>query len=91
MALGIDYRKYLWFKILTPHVIPVMSGDPVIGRRFKDVERPSQNNARFCLEFVIESALALADFDYTLYSWHRRIETIVRFLVAQPEKIARCR
>jgi hypothetical protein len=66
VALGIDYRKYLKFKILTPHVIPVMSGNPVIGRRFKDDEKPSQNDARFCLEFVIESALALADFDYTV-------------------------
>ena len=66
LALGIDYRKYSKFKMLTPHVIAVESGHPVISRRFKDDEKPSQDDARFCLEFVIESALALAEFDYTV-------------------------
>jgi hypothetical protein len=66
LALGIDYRKYSKFKMLTPYLARVMSGDWVIDRRFKDDEKPSQDDARFCLDFVIESALALAEFDYTV-------------------------
>lgn len=66
LALGIDYRKYSKFKQLTPHLTRVMSGDWVIHRRFEESEKPSQEDARFCIDFVIESALALAEFDYTV-------------------------
>jgi len=66
LALGIDYRKYSRFKMLTPHLTRVMSGEWVIGQRFKEDEKPSQEDARFCVDFVIESALALAEFDYTV-------------------------
>lgn len=66
LALDIDYRKYSRFKMLTPHLTRVMSGEWVIDRRFKEDEKPSQEDARFCLDFAIESALALAEFDYTV-------------------------
>jgi len=66
LALGIDYRKYSRFKMLTPHLTQVMSGDWVIGRRFEEADKLSEEDARFCLDFTIESALALAEFDYTV-------------------------
>lgn len=66
LALGIDYRKYSRFKMLTPHLTQVMSGDWVIHRRFEEEQKPPQEDARFCIDFVIESALALAEFDYTV-------------------------
>jgi len=66
LALGIDYRKYSKFKMLTPHLTRVISGNWVIHRHFEEEQKPSQEEARFCIDFVIESALALAEFDYTV-------------------------
>lgn len=66
LALGIDYRKYSLFKQLTPNVRRVLSGDWVVDRMFKENEMPSHEDAKFCIDFVIESALALAEFDYTV-------------------------
>ena len=66
LALGIDYRKYSRFKKLTPHLARVMSGKWVIDRRFDEESKPSPEDARFCLGFVVESSLALSEFDYSL-------------------------
>jgi hypothetical protein len=66
LALGIDFRKYSRFKLLTPHLTRMMSGDWEIYKRFGDQDKPLQEDAQFCVNFVIESALALAEFDYTL-------------------------
>lgn len=66
LALGIDYRKYSRFKMLTPHLTHNIGGDWIVRRRFEEADKPSEEDARFCLDFTIESALALAEFDYTV-------------------------
>lgn len=67
LALGVDYRKYARFKRLTPQLQRVMSGDLVVQRPASGrAAPPSADDARFCLDFVIESALALAEFDYSM-------------------------
>jgi hypothetical protein len=66
LALGIDYRKYSRFKMLTPHLARVLSGDWIISRSRLPDHKPSQDDATFCVDFVVESALALAGFDYTV-------------------------
>jgi hypothetical protein len=66
LALGVDYRKYSRFKMLTPHLTRVVSGDWAIQRRLADEHKPPQEDANFCIDFVIESAIALAEFDYTI-------------------------
>ncbi|MDW7670359.1 MAG: hypothetical protein SCK57_03815 [Bacillota bacterium] len=66
LALGIDYRKYSRFRMLTPHLTQIMGGEWRVHRRFKEIDKPSEEDARFCLDFSIESALALAEFDYTV-------------------------
>lgn len=66
LALGLEYRRYSKFKHLTPDLSGVMGGDTICQRRFEESEKPSQEDARFCIDFVIESALALAEFDYTV-------------------------
>jgi hypothetical protein len=65
LALGLDYRKYSKFRQLTPRVALVLPGGHVIQRRFGEEDKPPVEEARFCIDFVIESALALAEFDYT--------------------------
>jgi hypothetical protein len=66
LALGIDYRKYTRFQMLTPHLSHNLGGATKIHRRFKEENKPSIDATRFCFDFVIESALALGAYDYTL-------------------------
>lgn len=66
LALGIDYRKYSRFKRLTPHVMRTMGGHWHLQRgRFDEGSLPAAEDALFCLDFVIESAFALGEFDYS--------------------------
>lgn len=67
LALGIDYRKYSKFKQLTPHVVRGLSGDwGVFQGRIETDGEPDAEDVQFCVDFVIESALALTEFDYSL-------------------------
>jgi hypothetical protein len=67
LALGVDYRKYSKFKRLTPDVHRMAGGSvrtiwsPACGER-----AATHDDVLFCLNFVIESALALVEFDYSL-------------------------
>lgn len=65
MALGIDYRKYSKFKKLVPLAQRTVGGKFVLQRMWREGEAPSVEDAQFCLGFVVESALALAEFDYS--------------------------
>ena len=71
LALGLDYRKYSKFKQLTPSLSRVMSGDWIINRGFNSQQNSSEDDVLFCIDFVIESALALAEFDYTVQKANR--------------------
>jgi len=66
LALGMDYRKYSKFKGLTPQLVRLMNGQYYSTRRFDEKQKPSVEDTRFCIHFVIESALALSQFDYSL-------------------------
>jgi hypothetical protein len=61
IGFGIDYKKYAKFKLLTPHVLALIGGTYSIQRKDKS---PSLNDIRFCIDFVVESALALQEFDF---------------------------
>lgn len=65
LALGLDYRKYTKFKRLTPYVAITMAG-PVVSRKSYTRYKPSTEDAMFCIDFVVESSLSLAEFDYSL-------------------------
>lgn len=60
VSFGFDYRKFSKFQSLTPTV--VLTGDRV------HVSEPSSQvtleDCRFCLDYVIECAIRLQDFDY---------------------------
>ncbi|MCC7568799.1 MAG: hypothetical protein KO463_04200 [Candidatus Methanofastidiosa archaeon] len=66
LALGIDYRKYSRFKMLTPCLMQDSNGHWGTRRSPQETDKPSEEDARFCLDFTIESALTLAEFDYTV-------------------------
>jgi len=67
LSLGLDYREYSRFRVYTPPILRIIEGDYVV----QWIERPiseseseglaSEEKCRFCLDFVIESAMRLQD------------------------------
>jgi hypothetical protein len=70
ISLGIDYRKYAKFRIFTPNVSWAMDGSYYIYR-YKRELIPKSEDVQFCIDFVIESAITLHEFDFTL-NGHRQ-------------------
>ena len=67
LSLGIDYRRYARFQLLTPYVTPIPGGpyhthDRMAGSR----GTPTADDVKFCIDFVIESALHLQEFEFGL-------------------------
>lgn len=64
LSLGIDYRQFTKFKLLTPTMIKPLGG----GIIFAPIRSHSltEEDCRFCYDFVIESAIRLQDFDYNI-------------------------
>jgi hypothetical protein len=63
-SLGIDYKKYSKFRILTPIVTRVYDDhhvSEIYGKKKWDKE-----NCQYCIDFVIESALKLQEFDFEI-------------------------
>jgi hypothetical protein len=67
IALGIDYRRYSKFKLLTPRVYRTVNGAWHVSRGNGGAGyQATAEDVTFCLDFVIESALALTEFDYSV-------------------------
>jgi hypothetical protein len=70
IGFGIDFKRYGKFKLLTPYVYKSgndryykpLAVDPETSKSHTAVD------ADFCIDFVIESALALQEFDFALSS-----------------------
>ena len=63
LSLGFDYKKYAKFRLLTPYVEMVGKGNYVTGD-ISDEKSLSIDDCKFCIDYVIESAIKLQDFDY---------------------------
>jgi len=66
LSLGLDYRRYARFRLLTPYVLKTTEGYEIqrIQRGSRGIPRPEE--VQFCIDFTIESALALQEFDFAL-------------------------
>ena len=62
LSLGLDYRRYTKFQLLTPYVI--QTGDGNYHCSAKRSEKPLIEEYEFCYNFVIDSAIRLQDFDF---------------------------
>jgi len=69
LSLGLDYRRYAKFRLLTPYVRTIPGGAPHV-QRFRREKPTSQEDCRFCYDFVIESSLHLQEFDFDVESEH---------------------
>ena len=73
LSLSIDYRRYVKFKLLTPLVPRIPIGDGSFAYHISRMERgsrglPTNEDIQFCINFVIESAITLQEFDFSIES-----------------------
>jgi hypothetical protein len=69
LALGLDYRKYVRFDLITSRRISRdrEKRNYVIDRLDRKIDgNPNDNDLQFCINFVIESAIILKQFDFEL-------------------------
>lgn len=73
LSLGLDYRRYSRFRLLTPTVLRIVGGKYKIQWIKQDLERiPNTEAVQFCIDFVIESAIILQEFDFEVKPRKRR-------------------
>ena len=67
LSLGIEYHKYVKFGLLTPEVWRRGEGDYKIIRVPRGSKGiPTAQEVRFCINFVIEAAITLQEFDFNV-------------------------
>jgi hypothetical protein len=65
MSLGIDYRKYSKFILITSRaVVKLDNGGYQSVRLDRVTENPTNEDLDFCVNFVIESSIILKEFDF---------------------------
>lgn len=72
-ALGIDYKKYSFFEAVTPEMrLWWKEGkkdyETLPQNIFEEYHNVRSEDCRFCIDFVIDSALKLQEFDYDINS-----------------------
>lgn len=66
IGFGIDYKRYIKFKILMPHVFHSMAGPQIMKWGTGRNKKWSKENCEYCIDFVIESCLKLQEFDFEI-------------------------
>lgn len=64
MSFGIDYKKFVKFKLLTPIVTKTMGGKFVVQLWGK--KKWTKENCQYCIDFVLDSSLKLQEFDFDI-------------------------
>lgn len=64
MSFGIDYKKFVKFKLLTPIIRKTVGG----GHRAEiwGKKKWTKENCQYCIDFVLDSSLKLQEFDFDL-------------------------
>lgn len=65
MSLGIDYKKFAKFKLLTPNVWKTYDGKYGVADIW-DNKRWTKENCQYCIDFVLECSLKLQEFDFNI-------------------------
>lgn len=69
LALGLDYRRYSRFKMHMPSISRSLAGTYTITRGNRSFSpEMTKEDVIFCIEFVIEAAITLQEFDYEIES-----------------------
>lgn len=68
LSLGIDYRRYVKFRLLTPIIMKMAGSEKYHIQRVQRGSKglPTPEEVQFCINFVIESAITLQEFDFSV-------------------------
>ena len=67
ISLGIDYKKYAKFDLLTPRVTWTLEDEPMFVQKVHGKSAiPNIEDVEYCINFVIETAILLQNIDYEL-------------------------
>jgi hypothetical protein len=67
LSFGFDYRRYVRFRLLTPIILRIPGGKYQIQWISHGLSKtPKPDDAQFCIDFVIESAIVLQEFDFEI-------------------------
>ena len=80
-AMGIDYRKYALFDFITPRVIETcgIGKDKYVKEdleHFELTKSIKKEDCRFCIDFVVDCALKLQDFEFNIGKYVKEQQTI---------------
>jgi len=64
MSFGIDYKKFVKFKLLTP-IITRTKGGTHVAKVF-GTKKWTKENCQYCIDFVLESSLKFQEFDFDI-------------------------
>ncbi|MBR9847575.1 MAG: hypothetical protein GYB35_16400 [Algicola sp.] len=64
MSLGIDYKKFVKFDLLTPNVIHTMGGTRI--SQIYGEKKWTKENCQYCIDFVVDSTLKVQEFDFDI-------------------------
>jgi hypothetical protein len=64
-GFGVDFRRYGKFKAVTPEIVRTINGQRHSYDRPRAAQR-SKSDFDFCRDFVVTTAIHLAEFDYDL-------------------------
>ena len=83
LSLGLDYRRYVKFNELVPKVVWMLDGSVHVLERSNLLR--TEEDCRFCFDFVIEAAIRLQEFDFELEDPLRERMQQAQALQAQQE------
>jgi len=63
MSLGIEYKRYIKFDLLTPEVVQFSKGEYHVTHKW-GMNKWTFENCQYCINFVMDSALKLQEFDF---------------------------
>jgi len=66
LSLGIDYKRYVKFSLLTPFIARTLGGYHISRRSYGSKGIPTVEDVKFCINFVIESSITLQEFDFNI-------------------------
>ena len=64
ISFGIDYKRFLKFKMLTPYVMRTYNGVHV--SQMRGGKKWTKENCQYCIDFVSDCALKLQEFDFAI-------------------------
>lgn len=83
MSFGIDYKRFVKFKFLTPIITRTIGGRPV-AEIWGD-KKWTKENCQYCIDFVLDSSLKLQEFDFDI---NELIDNSIPTIIINDEKNA---